>query len=137
MIVMDWKESYSINIPQIDEHHKHLFSLLNELYGKCIIRAPYPELRILFDSLIDYATYHFAEEERLMKENSFPGIEAHQKEHEKFTKRVVELDNDYHSEKDHIFLETAAFIHNWIQDHILKTDAEFGRFIAASDKSKL
>lgn len=69
-----------------------------------------------------------------MKESLFPDFEMHKKEHERFSDRVAKLDNDFHAEKNHILIETAAFIHTWIQRHILELDTEFGRFMKADTK---
>ena len=137
MIAINWQKSYAIGIPKIDEHHQHLFVLLNEFFKNILSKSSYADLESLFKELVDYVAYHFTEEERLMKNNSFPGLEMHREEHGKFAKRVLALTNDYHAKKDFIFLETATFIFNWIQSHILKSDAEFGRFIAATPKGLL
>lgn len=134
--MMNWEESYSIGIPQIDMQHQHLFFLLNKFYNNCLSNASYADLVILYKELVNYATYHFSEEERWMKENQFPKLEKHKKEHKNFSKRVVGLDNDFHAGKNHIMFETASFVQGWVQTHILKSDAEFGRFVAANSKSR-
>lgn len=136
MIELNWKDTYSVGITQVDEHHQYLFFLLNEFYRNCCINAPRLKLMTLYNDLIDYTTYHFAEEERWMEESFFPNLEMHKQEHKKFSNRVDKLDNDFHAEKNHILIETATFIHGWIQRHILESDAEFGRFIASKKKDK-
>ena len=85
--------------------------MLNEFFKNILSKSSYADLESLFKELVDYVAYHFTEEERLMKENSFPSLETHQEEHEQFSKRVLALTNDYHAQKDFIFLETARAQH--------------------------
>lgn len=131
MIEIHWKDTYSVGITQIDEHHQYLFFLLNELYRNCCMNSPRLKLMTLYNDLIDYTSYHFSEEERLMNESKFPNFEMHKKEHEKFSHKIDKFDNDFHAEKNHVLIQTATFIHSWIQKHILELDVEFGRFIAS------
>ena len=141
--MMHWQESYAIGIPHLDEQHQQLFVLLNRFYQNVLGSASRAEgttpaemvdYSLYFAELARYALYHFADEERWMRENSFPGLEMHQKEHELFARQVAELTNGYHAGEEFIFIDTAYFIHSWIQTHIMQTDAELGRFLAASSQ---
>ena len=130
MPLIAWNEDYSIGVPQLDEHHQHLFFLSNRFHDIFVKEAPSQDLSPLFDELIDYIIYHFAAEERLMQELRFPEYETHRKEHETFSKRLVELDKQSSQDKKHLLIETVVFLHTWLKSHILQSDAEFGRFIA-------
>ena len=144
--MLHWQECYAIGIPRIDEQHQQLFVLLNRFYtevlgGASLAEGAAPVAEMIdhsfyFTELARYALYHFADEERWMQENSFPGFAMHQKQHEKFARQVAELTNGYHAGEKYIFIYTASFIHSWIQKHILQTDAELGRFLAASSQGK-
>lgn len=130
MPTIAWDEGYSIGVPQIDEHHQHLFFLFNKFHEIFVKDAPGQNLSPLFDELIDYVIYHFDEEERLMQECRFPHYEMHRKEHEIFSQRLVELDKQYSQKKKHLLIEVVVFLHNWLKSHIMQSDADFGRFIA-------
>ena len=130
MPVISWNDCFSVGIPQIDKHHQHLFFLMNKTYDEFISRDSAKNLAALFDELIDYATYHFSMEEHWMRESKYPDLAIHQKEHEIFSKRVVELQSGYHKGEIHLSLEVLSFLHTWLSTHILQSDAAYGSFVA-------
>jgi hemerythrin len=132
MDVIIWDDSFSVGIHKIDNQHQHLFHLLNEFYNNCVSKSLHEEQTELFDELIHYAIYHFAEEEYWMEKSSFDGFDMHKKEHEKFSMRVVALCKEYYGGNKHILLETSSFLNNWIKNHILEVDAKFGKYIASN-----
>lgn len=132
MPVLQWNDRYLIGIAQIDTHHQHLFFLVNRTYDDFINKVPRENLSILFDELIDYATYHFSMEEHWMRESSYPSLSLHQREHALFAQRVTEMQTSFHSGDQHLTLEALSFLHNWLTTHILQSDGEYGRFIAAA-----
>lgn len=133
MPVISWNDCFSVGIPQIDEHHQHLFFLVNKTYDEFISRDSAKNLAALLDELIDYATYHFSMEEHWMRESKYPDLAIHQKEHESFSKRVTGLHSSYHKGDVHLSLEVLSFLHSWLTNHILQSDAAYGRFVAAKN----
>jgi len=129
MVIFEWNSSYLLGVAQIDEDHKQLVGLLNKVYETLLNGREKAEIEKMLDSLIDYATYHFAAEESWMKDNSYPGLEMHMQEHERFCKRIVEMQKDFYQGYTTVTLELLAFVKYWLLDHILSTDAEAGRYI--------
>jgi len=130
MPLVTWSARYSIGIPQIDAHHRHMFFLLNKLHDDFVNRATAHIIGTLIDELSDYATYHFAAEERWMKANGYPAVEQHAREHDRFSLRIGEFAISYRRGDKSLALEILSFLHSWLSGHILQADAEFGTFIA-------
>lgn len=133
MAIVQWNSNYLLGIQQIDEHHRHLFDLLNKTYDMFIAGESKQRLSHLLDELIDYATYHFSAEEVLMKNNNYPLYEQHHELHQNFCQRVLEIQGDYTKGRTDLSLEVLSFLKNWITDHILVKDADYGHFIASKD----
>ena len=95
MALFHWQQRFLSGFQEIDEHHIHLVGLLNTAYDDFRDSVPRERLDALFLELIDYATYHFAAEERLMKESGYPALDAHDRQHRQFTARVTEMHRDY------------------------------------------
>ncbi len=131
MPIFTWENRYSIDVEQIDEHHRHLVALLNKAYDNFLQFSPHGELNKLLHELIDYATYHFSAEEQRMQENNYPQAATHKREHAEFIRRVGEMHADFQSRKVY-FLEILGFLYEWLTSHILQTDAELGRFLNAA-----
>ena len=130
MPYLAWDDCFSVGIPRIDQHHQYLFSLFNKLYDALISNTySQQDMALLFDQLIDYTIYHFASEEHWMQENRFTDLDIHKKEHAVFAQNVVEMDKNFLCTNRHQTIEVLVFLNDWLQAHILKSDAEFGRFM--------
>jgi len=125
---MEWNATFELGIEEFDEHHKFLVDLLNMTYDGLTCEAPRDELGGVLDELIRYAGYHFAAEEHWMGTQNYPDASRHREEHERFSERVVEFQKDFHQGKADLSFEVLQFLTGWLSDHILKTDAEYGRF---------
>lgn len=130
MPLLEWNSSFELGIRQIDDHHKQLVSLINDTYDHLICDASYETIGAVLVELVDYASYHFAAEEQLMKERNYPHLPQHKGEHERFSSRVAQIQNDFLVEKSGLRLDVLVFLKNWLSHHILNADAEFGRFAA-------
>jgi hemerythrin len=128
MPIMEWHENFETGIGQFDEHHKHFVCLINKICDDMDDGRNHDTLRVTFDELIDYASYHFAAEENWMEVHKFPGLELHKAEHDRFCGEVVEIQKDFHNGKLCLSLELLQFLIEWLTNHILNTDAEYGRF---------
>lgn len=130
MPLLEWDKSFELGIKQYDEHHMYLVALLNEAYDNFIGGANTEILGAVLDKLIDYATYHFAAEEQWMDVQGYEGLTRHREEYNTFSRRVVEIRNDFHEGKTHLSLEVLIFLKDWLSDHILRTDAGYAPFVA-------
>jgi hemerythrin len=133
MALFHWQQRFLIGIAEIDEHHIHLVGLLNTAYDDFIRSAAMERLNALFLDLIDYATYHFAAEERLMAGASYPGADEHGRNHRDFAARVTEMHRDFLAGKP-VYLEILTFLKGWLEAHILKADSDLGKFLKTTGK---
>ncbi|MEK7190788.1 MAG: fumarate/nitrate reduction transcriptional regulator Fnr, partial [Pseudomonadota bacterium] len=63
-----WDPVYRIGIDVIDRQHQKLFDISNRFYDAWRRHARRAVLCRIFDELLEYTGYHFAEEERLMQQ---------------------------------------------------------------------
>ncbi|PJZ84860.1 bacteriohemerythrin [Leptospira harrisiae] len=141
-MVTKWDSKYETNISEIDSQHKKLFRLINN------IETVYDEnkehlsakSKILLDAvseLEDYTLSHFLIEERVMELNQYPELEAHKKQHDKFTDKILELKNRLTSgtllsndvELNQFFGDLLNFLRAWLTNHILKEDMDYKPYI--------
>ncbi|EAT16350.1 bacteriohemerythrin [Desulfuromonas acetoxidans] len=128
MALLEWKDRFLTGVDPFDDHHRHLFFLLNKAYEDFESGKLNDSMGGLLNELIDYTIYHFHAEEVWMEEHHFPKHEKHCQEHARFMARISELHVDYLSGQTKINLEVLAFMKNWIEEHIMVSDAEYGRF---------
>jgi hemerythrin len=130
MPFIEWEEDFQLGIKQFDDHHKHLVILINKIYDDYTAEAPSDIVGSVLDELIDYATYHFSAEENWMEEQNYPHFDKHKEEHDRFSTIVLEMQKEYSQAKLNISIDILMFLKNWLSEHILVTDAEYGRYVA-------
>ena len=126
MPIVTWDGTLAVGHDMIDQHHEHLVELLNKTYDEFCDQRPKLGLEAVLDELIDYATYHFGQEELLMEQTGFPGKEEHLREHAYFVRRVGEIQRDMLAGTGHLSLEVISFLRNWLVNHISQKDRLVG-----------
>lgn len=122
MVMMSWKEEYSVGIDKIDDQHKKLISLLNKLYDAMKEGKGKDVMIDLLDELSRYTVYHFQTEEDLFGKYKYSNAEAHIKEHQQLKDKVGKLFEDLKSGKSAMTLEVYNFLKDWVGNHILQSD---------------
>lgn len=129
MPLLPWKEEYSVKIREIDEQHKKLVAMINELNDAMSQGQAKQALEKVLDRLVGYTASHFATEERLMQTHGYPGFAEHKEKHEKMTAKVLALQQEYRSGKTRLSIEVMNFLKNWLDKHILGTDMKYSGFL--------
>ncbi len=127
-----WQDSFSSNVNVFDEQHKKLFSLGNRLLDVVHTSRDadhYDDIIEVLDELKAYTVYHFNAEEALMEKYNYPKMMSHKMQHRKFLAKVEELlSKDINTNQIDITLELLTFLADWIQNHILDIDNQYGEF---------
>jgi hemerythrin-like metal-binding protein len=126
---IEWNDEYSTRIDVIDGHHKKLIELLNRSYFLIMQEAEQAELSQLLDDLIEYAKYHFAAEEDIMRQHHYSDLDRHVLGHFSFINSVLSFRKEMNQGRSYLSIEIFDFIKNWLLNHILKVDSEMSRAI--------
>ncbi|WP_255360612.1 bacteriohemerythrin [Magnetospirillum sp. XM-1] len=130
-IVLAWTDSLSVGVPTLDEHHRHLFSLLARIAAMVEEGGlTLDGLGTVFAELNSYIAYHFAEEEAMMERAGFPFLELHRHSHQTIAMRVA----DMAAALTAAGMENAArdlhgFLTGWLIHHIEIEDFEYRPFL--------
>ncbi len=126
-VLIPWNDSLSVGIQEIDEQHKVLVDLLNELH-RAITEHHGSDAAIgILDRLVEYTRIHFSVEESLMRVLDYPGYEEHKQHHEQLIEQVYELRGKVGNGK-HISFELLHFLKSWLTRHILEDDRDYVPF---------
>lgn len=126
---VEWKDDYSVGIDSIDQQHKRLLNLINQLQTAVDYSTGEQFEREALDELVDYTKTHFSYEEGLMKDNDYPDFEAHKLQHEKMFKKVEEVLSEYEQDHDTAMSNAAEFLKDWLIRHINGTDKEYSSYL--------
>ncbi|MFA7229451.1 MAG: hemerythrin domain-containing protein, partial [Melioribacteraceae bacterium] len=72
---------------------------------------------------------HFRNEEKLMKENTFPGYYTHKLEHDRFYLQLTDLTNGFIEGARPFGTEQLTSIKQWFFNHIEINDRKCGNFL--------
>jgi len=126
--LVTWSATYSVGIKLIDDQHKELLKLVNDMYNHVNNDDEVAE-RAYFESIIiqvvDYVKIHFATEEKIMKKTKFQGYDGHKKVHDSFILRVVDIINQFDEGKRIPLITFTHFIKDWILTHIAIMDKQY------------
>jgi len=122
MPVFDWKPSYSVNVERCDADHKKLFALICNLRAAMHSGKGAQVVDAIVEELEQYSVYHFNGEEALLEETSFPGLEAHRLEHDRFVETLAKFRRDGIEGKS---VEVLNFMNRWLVHHIKHTDQQY------------
>jgi len=123
--MFEWKPQYSVQIGSIDGQHQNLFRIAGELYAAMSAGQGKAALARILDRLVQYTAVHFAHEERLMRLHDYPGLAAHQAEHEALTKQVLTFQADFQAGRATMTVQLLHFLRDWLEKHIAGSDQKY------------
>jgi hemerythrin-like metal-binding protein len=126
--LMPWGVKLEIGIDQIDEQHKELVKMVNELHRAMKMKMGAKEAGQILTRLADYTVYHFANEETLFEQHQYPDRVAHKEYHDRLVAQVLEFKQEFEEGRAALSMDLMQFLTDWLRDHIMKTDRAYAPF---------
>ena len=126
--LMPWGAKLKIGIDQIDEQHKELVKMVNELHRAMKMKMGAREAGQILTRLADYTVYHFKNEEDLFEKHKYADREAHKAYHDKLVAQVLEFKKEFDGGRAALSMDLMQFLTDWLRNHILKTDMAYAPF---------
>jgi hemerythrin len=133
MSLIEWTNDISVGIASIDEQHKKLIAMLNELYNASNDGLGAQAVGQTLSGLIQYTIEHFQYEEQLFAQTNYPAAEEHKREHEELTRTVMDIREKF-QEKPSATMpqEVLQFLVKWILDHTMGSDKNYSAHLIAA-----
>ena len=129
MALMTWSDNLSVNIKEIDEQHKKLVGMVNELHDAMKTGHGATVTGSILTGLIQYVGTHFATEEKYMTQHAYPDLPKHKAEHAGLTKKAVDLQKQFQEGKPVLTVELLSFLKSWLTNHIMGADKKYGPYL--------
>jgi len=126
-----WNERYDTGIRIIDEQHRKLFRLVNDLRRMVQDGTDRAEVADLLEQLVVFTELHFATEENLMGQYDFPDLSAHAAEHASMLTSLRELLAKFQESHQTMAMLVPTFMEGWLRHHISDGDFGFKTFLLA------
>jgi len=134
-----WDEKYATGIQLIDNQHKELFSLTNELFHACLsgekmLKQVFKET---MERMVAYVHFHFGAEQELLQRVKYPDYPEHKKQHDTLVREILESVKEYNEGKKMVPNQFVRTLRDWILSHIAHYDKLYASYIAAQKKNGL
>lgn len=125
---MPWSPELSVGLQEIDEQHKILINLINQLFNEAILKkSDRAIIDDILNGLVQYTIIHFSVEESLFRIFDYPDSESHQNQHEKLKNEVLKIQEKF-KEGTVVDVELMSFIKKWLKQHIMIEDQKYTPF---------
>lgn len=88
MEFMTWTSDLSVGVEVLDEDHKKLIGIINQLHFGITAGHDREVLEAVLNELVDYIKFHFAREEGMLIKAGYEATLEHMTEHEKFIREI-------------------------------------------------
>ncbi len=82
-----WNEEYSAKVKMLDEQHKQIISIINDLYTPILAGKNELPIKRTLSRLQIYTETHFRYEETLLRLAKYSELKEHSKSHEEMIKK--------------------------------------------------
>ncbi|MHC1699534.1 MAG: bacteriohemerythrin [Humidesulfovibrio sp.] len=127
--LMQWSDDLSVGIRLIDEQHKVLLGLINELHAAMRSRKSDSVLVGVVRRLKEYTVKHFGQEEEYFERYGYPETAQHKEAHRRLVQQVLDFEAGLKSGKAKVTMEIMRFLKDWLINHIQGTDKKYTAFL--------
>lgn len=129
MALMQWNERWAVGVQMIDDDHKHLVKLINELHDSLAAGKSRDVIGPTLKALVQYTKTHFGREQAEMAKYSYPKMGEHVKAHTDFVSKVVDVQARLKKGSDAVTMEVMLFLRDWLLQHISNVDRSLADFL--------
>lgn len=124
-LLIEWNDSLSVGVSEIDRQHMKLVGLINKLHQAMSEGHAKDVMSQILDEMISYTDEHFKTEERYFNQFKYIKTVEHMREHRNFVNTALQLQSDFKSGKLGISVGTMEFLKDWLTKHIQGSDKEY------------
>jgi hemerythrin-like metal-binding protein len=129
MAYFEWADDMVIDGGPIDADHQRLVGLVNDLHTATTLGEGQTVVADILAALLKYTKTHLQTEEELMRRLHFPGLEGHQRGHEKFIADLVGLVKLYEGGSITVASQLSTVLRDWLSLHIRRNDKELHKYL--------
>ncbi len=129
-----WDNNFITGLSEVDRQHQYLVNIINQLGDHLVVNdIRLDDIKEIFKELVDYAQYHFCEEEGLMTQMGVDPrhLDQHIKIHQNFVLEITSMYSAISQDNPGQAKYLLDFLIRWLAYHILGTDQNMARQVDA------
>lgn len=123
-----WGDELSIGNVDIDNDHKKLLEVYNDLVDLIELNGNREEFAKILSKMTDYSLGHFKREETYMQKFAYPKLAEHKNFHNDFKYKVARYNVDLLSINPPEPIEIIKFLEKWLVNHIMNKDPDYENY---------
>jgi hemerythrin len=129
-----WQDEYLTGDARIDQEHKILFDMVNDLHAAIQTSASPTRLQAMIQTMAEHTTEHFQHEEALMQMHNYPGYDRHKQVHDNLLAKVSRLLAQFDQPDPVLSDNLTEFLTEWLAHHIRGEDQSMIEFLRSRNE---
>ena len=126
MPLIAWTNQMNVGVKLLNNDHKMLMNLINNLHDGLVTGRTKPDLEDTFERLIAFTRLHHAHEEKFLAEAGYHDFQMHEQEHGQMVEQLLELQIQFTSTAQlGAEMEIVQQLRVWLFKHIQGADQQF------------
>ncbi|MCK5236682.1 MAG: hemerythrin family protein [Deltaproteobacteria bacterium] len=125
---IQWDESFSVGVAQMDREHKRIIEMINLLLRDPEADTSSETVSEILTRITKYAGEHFATEEEILERHGYPELSSHKEKHRAFRKKAVAFCLDTMDGQISVPADALYYLKEWWTQHILTVDMRLSSF---------
>jgi hemerythrin len=131
MALMNWNSRYSVGVEALDDQHKALLKVLNDLHAASMKGKAQEVAGPLMRLIVSLSNEHFSTEERLMESTNYPGLAAHRAKHQELVEKLAVFVSRHETGDTAMYSQLLYFMRDWLSRHMQTEDQGYAPWLAS------
>lgn len=123
--IPDWSPSLAVGHPEIDEQHRMLILMIRELDAHMRRDEQRQGVLDALQGMLAYAATHFEDEEEMMEDADWEGLDRHEGLHAEFLWKAGDFEAQLKDDYAKASREVLEYLLKWLVEHIQVEDRAF------------
>lgn len=125
---MIWTDEFSIGNENIDNEHKKLIGIINDLVDLVELNGSRLKFAEILSNMTDYVLIHLKKEEKYIKKIGYPKLKEHIQEHRDYSYKIAMFNVTLLSSNPPDPKDIIEYLEKWWEDHILNFDMDYENY---------
>jgi hemerythrin len=120
-----WTPEFELGDERLDDQHRQLVDIMNK-FDAAVLQGRGRRLTDdLLNDLLGYSQEHFADEERLMEQRGYHGLDRHRALHRQLVQKLERFHFEFQRGERRLTRDMRELLRSWLTSHLLHEDRDF------------
>jgi len=129
MALIEWRDEFSVGVPDVDHEHRELIELINQLHDAMSGENTTLTVLDFLGEIYAHVSAHFALEEKIMRKYNYDQYQDHKDDHERLLDEIRDIMDDYEENAYFSDEEFAGQLEHWFTEHFKTRDARLHKHL--------